>query len=236
MHRFQCGGGSVIFLGDMTARTNESWITELSSTGKPRDMALEELRGYLLKSLKAALGSWKSTLRGQYDTVVEDAVQEALLKILVNLDSFRGESLFTTWGAKIAVRTALTELRRKKWKDASLEKITEKVDGMLIDRRSYSDPVHGAMRKELMEVLGRIMTERLTERQRKAIKAVVFGGMPLEEAARRMDTNRNALYKLIHDARLKLKNALVEEGMTPADVLSKYGGVEVRFGGTETSL
>ena len=128
------------------------------------------------------------------------------------------ESQFTTWAAKIAIRTALTELRRKKWSDVSLEKITEKVDGMMVDRRSYSDPVHGAIRKELMEVLQRIMMEHLTERQRTAMKAVAFGGMPLEEAARRMGTNRNALYKLIHDARVKLKAALTEAGMTPAEV------------------
>ncbi|NOH03849.1 MAG: hypothetical protein HND47_18735 [Chloroflexi bacterium] len=35
------------------------------------------------------------------------------------MDTFEGRSLFTTWVHKIAIRIALTELRRKRWRDAS---------------------------------------------------------------------------------------------------------------------
>jgi len=45
------------------------------------------------------------------------------------------------------------------------------------------------------------------DRQRTAITAVMQD-MPLREVARRMDTNRNALYKVIHDARQKVKDTL----------------------------
>ena len=48
------------------------------------------------------------------------------------------------------------------------------------------------------------------------------GERSLEEVARRMDTNRNALYKLIHDARKRLLNRLADEGMTPDEVLSVF--------------
>jgi RNA polymerase sigma-70 factor (ECF subfamily) len=68
-----------------------------------------------------------------------------------------------------------------------------------------------------------IMMEELTEKQRTAISAVAFGGMPLEEVARRLDTNRNALYKLIHDGRLRLKRRLAREGMSPQDILASMG-------------
>lgn len=47
--------------------------------------------------------------------------QEALVKILDKVDTFRGESKFSTWAQKIAVRTALTELRRKRWENVSLQ-------------------------------------------------------------------------------------------------------------------
>jgi RNA polymerase sigma-70 factor (ECF subfamily) len=46
--------------------------------------------------------------------------------------------------------------------------------------------------------------------------------MPLEEAARRMGMNRNALYKLIHDARLRLKRRLEADGLTSQQVLSTF--------------
>lgn len=44
--------------------------------------------------------------------------QETLLRVLDQLDTFEGRSLFTTWVHKIAIRIALTELRRKRWRDS----------------------------------------------------------------------------------------------------------------------
>jgi hypothetical protein len=37
-----------------------------------------------------------------------------------------------------------------------------------------------------------------------------------------MGTNRNALYKLMHDTRLRLKRRLAQEGLTPEDVLAVF--------------
>jgi RNA polymerase sigma-70 factor (ECF subfamily) len=47
--------------------------------------------------------------------------------------------------------------------------------------------------------------------------------MPLEEVARRMGTNRNAMYKLMHDARQRLKKKMEAEGLSPQDVLAAFG-------------
>jgi RNA polymerase sigma-70 factor (ECF subfamily) len=52
--------------------------------------------------------------------------------------------------------------------------------------------------------------------------AVGVQGMPLEEAARRLGTDRNALYKLLHDARLRLKRRLAREGLSPAELLAVF--------------
>jgi RNA polymerase sigma-70 factor (ECF subfamily) len=46
--------------------------------------------------------------------------------------------------------------------------------------------------------------------------------MPMEEAARKMKTNRNALYKLLHDARLRLKKRLAEEDIRPQEALALF--------------
>jgi RNA polymerase sigma-70 factor (ECF subfamily) len=40
--------------------------------------------------------------------------------------------------------------------------------------------------------------------------------------ARRMDMKRNALYKLLHDARLRLKRRLASEGLTAQEVLAVF--------------
>jgi len=65
-----------------------------------------------------------------------------------------------------------------------------------------------------MQLIMKIMEEELSEKQLAALRAVAIRGMPLEEAARRLGTNRNALYKMLHDARLKLKARMMRDGMT----------------------
>ena len=44
-------------------------------------------------------------------------------------------------------------------------------------------------------------------------------GVPMDDVARHLDTNRNALYKLLHDARLRLRKAFEARGLTPDDLL-----------------
>ena len=47
-------------------------------------------------------------------------------------------------------------------------------------------------------------------------------GIPLDELANKMNMERNALYKLLHDARTRLKNRLAEQGLTPAEILATF--------------
>ena len=102
----------------MTKRTNTEWLELLS--GEPDETALLELRELLIRGLRYTLSSRLNT---NLDAIIEDFVQESLLKILDKLDTFRGESQFTTWAQKIAVRVALTELRRRRWRDTSLDEM-----------------------------------------------------------------------------------------------------------------
>lgn len=67
-----------------------------------------------------------------------------------------------------------------------------------------------------------MIAEELTDKQRMAMLAVMQGGMPLQEAAERMGTNRNALYKLLHDARQRLQKRMLREGLSPDDLLAMF--------------
>jgi RNA polymerase sigma-70 factor (ECF subfamily) len=64
--------------------------------------------------------------------------------------------------------------------------------------------------------------EELTDRQRQAIVAAGIHGLPLEEVARRMGTNRNALYKLMHDGRLQIKRRLAREGLSVEELFEIF--------------
>ena len=84
------------------------------------------------------------------------------------------------------------------------------------------DPEQRASQTMMLEMVDEMLKTDLTDRQRTALMAIMHGGMPLEEVARRMDTNRNALYKLLHDARKQMRNRLIEKGITAQEVLGVF--------------
>jgi RNA polymerase sigma-70 factor (ECF subfamily) len=205
----------------MQNRTNEEWLSDLR--GENQDLAIEDLRRVLTRGLIYALSSRIST---DLEAQVDDFTQDAVLRILDKMDTFRGESRFTTWAQKVAVRVAFTEMRRQRWKDISLEDLLPEDSGdftPLVLSDPSPDPEKLATQSQLLEMIDNIMSEELTNRQRTALLAVVQGGMPLEEVARRMDTNRNALYKLLHDARKQMRARMLEKGFTAKEVLAVFG-------------
>jgi RNA polymerase sigma-70 factor (ECF subfamily) len=200
----------------MTERSNDQWLAALR--GPRKNEVLADLRVVLVQGLKAALPRGTGV-----ESSVEDFAQEALIKILDNLDSFRGESRFIVWAQKICVRAAFAEMRRSRWRDVSLDEAIVRrgeSEGTSID--SPDNPERAATRATIMVQLRRFIDEELTERQRTALLAAL-GGMPLEAVADRMGTNRNALYKLLHDARKRLKKRMEAEMLSPHEVLSAFG-------------
>ena len=201
-------------------RSNEEWLTALRGPGQ--EEALSDLRVLLARGLGYALAGRVNVREAD----IQDFVQDSLLKILGALDSFRGESQFLTWAQKIAVHVAFTELRRRRWKDVSLENVTqgaeesEFIPETLADKRD--GPEKQAIQNDMLRAMRRIMTEELTEKQRQVLVAVQINGMPLQEVADRMHTNRNALYKLVHDARRRLKKRMMAEGMSPQEMMAAF--------------
>ncbi len=204
----------------MSTRTNIEWLADLR--GPDNAQAIADLRAVLVKGLTYALSS---RIKTDLDDMVQDFAQDALLRILDKIDTFRGESKFTTWAQKIAVRVAFTEMRRQRWKDISIEDLLpeESMDftpSVLAD--PSPDPEKRANQTMLAEMVHKMIAEELTDRQRTAMLAIMAGGMPLEEVAERMGTNRNALYKLIHDARKRMQQRLLARGMTPQEILAAF--------------
>jgi RNA polymerase sigma-70 factor (ECF subfamily) len=204
----------------MPDRTNLEWWEALQG---PDEAAMADLRAILLRGLRFALGSRP----GVTEDDLEDFVQDALLRILREMGSFRGESRFATWCQKVCVRVALTELRHRRWRDVSLQDVIEQAEAgdytpaLLAD--GAPDPEQQAIRRSMLATIERLIAEELTFKQRQAMLAVMQGGMPLQEAAQRMGMSRNALYKLLHDARRRLQKRMMREGLTPDDLLAIFG-------------
>lgn len=209
----------------MNSRSNESWLHDLSSPGGDREAALADLHAVVEKGLPYALSRWLSPDDPLFTPLVEEVTQETLLRVLDQLNTFQGRSMFTTWVHKIAIRIALTELRRKRWQDSSLDELVDNEDNpapesLMAD--PHVGPETSAERADMLARIHRILDEELTEKQRQALILLGLQNVPMEEAARRMRTNRNALYKLLHDARLRLKRRLAHEDLDAQEVLAAF--------------
>ena len=203
----------------MRQRSNAEWILALDGTGDEQAAALTELRTYLLRAalftLQRALhyvGHLESSALGQ---IAEDCAQEALTTIVQHLPEFRGESKFTTWAYAFAVNIALTAARRERWAPAAVDRIFEggeALSSLARDEDGSPDPERRALQVEMKAAIRDGIEQHLTFKQQQVLRALVFEEVPLDEIVRRWDSNRNAVYKLVHDARRKLKTHLESRG------------------------
>lgn len=205
-----------------TYDTNEEWVEALR---EPADeYAVDLLRKRLIQGLKPALSKYVDR---ELDQFVEDVAQDALLKVLDNIDTFRGDSKLITWAMKIAVREGLTELRRKKYDDLSIEDFKYPDDDGRNELTSMTfatdlpDPEEATHEQMVLQKVLDIINNDLTDKQRRVIKALMIEGHSVSVVAEQMNTNRNALYKLVHDARMKIKDKLKVEGIDPDTLFEK---------------
>ncbi|WP_417850950.1 RNA polymerase sigma factor [Thalassoglobus sp.] len=196
------------------------WVERLNSESTNRDEAITQLRAILIRGLQKALSS-----KGVDNAFVEDITQDALLRILDSLETFEGRSRFTTWAMAIAIRTAVSEMRRRHFKDVSLEQVINHDDGQVVELEdSDTVTVSATLDKEILYAnLRRLIESDLTQHQQTVIRALL-GGMPVETIADRLGTNRNAVYKTMHDARIKLKRAFESSGVSREDIQGILAG------------
>ena len=214
----------------MRRRSNGEWIAELDGADDVQAAALTDLRTHVLRAalftLQRALhyvGHLESSILGE---LAEDCAQEALTAILQRLHSFRGESQFTTWAYAFAVNTALVAARRERWAPVPLDHIPEAAESLRRpaddDESGPPNPERRALQTEMMAAIQDGIEQRLTIKQRQALQALVFEGVPLDEVARHWNSNRNAVYKLVHDARRKLKSHLMTRGFDVKEILDLF--------------
>lgn len=215
----------------MADRSNEEWIVALQAEGQAAQAeALADLRRRLQRGIYFYLSQDRSDLRGlaaqELAQMAEDMAQDATLRVMDNLANFRGESRFTTWANKIAIRLTISDLRRARYRDFSLDELTADGDLLPASRLagpSSPTPEKVAERDDVLERIEAALQEALTERQYQALVAVALKGIPMDVLAERMGTNRNALYKLIHDARRKLKTHLESQGISTDYMMNLFG-------------
>jgi len=199
------------------AKESKDWVANLRSAGEVQTTAIEQLRKFLVRGLRSSFAG-----KGVDEAFCEDIAQETILKVLDKLDQFEGRSKFTTWAMSIAIRRAVSELRKKRYKNVSLSQLSagEQLQIEVPDSQAEL-PEEAEQRRRILLKLQELIASKLSEKQRVALQAVL-DDLPGEEIARQTGSNRNAVYKLIHDARKKLKHELEMSGYDAALVRSLF--------------
>ena len=200
----------------MSTVNQDPWVHRLKADDITREEAIQELTDILIRGVTA-------TCRNRYGNKVsaEDVVQDALLKILDKIDAFEGRSKFTTWAMTIAVRVAINEMRRKHFRDISMNDLLS--DSMQFEISANPDPSFGQEEEKIgvLTKLRELIESRLTEKQKDAVHSLL-NGMPVEVFAEKTGSNRNAVYKLIHDARVKLRQGFEQAGYQAEDIKALF--------------
>jgi RNA polymerase sigma-70 factor (ECF subfamily) len=163
-------------------------------------------QGYRLDSLGA----------DDYESIAEDLAQDSLVIIMRQLDTFRGDSRFTTWAYRIVINLVAEHFRRRAWHQR-----LDRFPAEGTDRAGGEEgPSQVAESREVWAVIEHVINHELTARQRHALVGRIFEEKPLVVLAEELATDKDNVYKLIHDARKRLKRALAAEGLADLEVRS----------------
>ncbi len=212
-------------------RTNLKWLNDLNAAGTVQEAAIADLRDILLRAslyfFSRNLGDFGGLSRDEILQRAEDCAQDALIGVLKHLSDFRGDSKFTTWAYKFAINNALMAARRERWKGVSLDELADTGDNSLIewvmrDKSEKIAPEQSALQDEVRGIIRNMIQEELTDKQRQVLHWMVFNEVPMDEVVRQMGSNRNSVYKLLHDARRKLKSGLQARGFEVAETFALF--------------
>ena len=221
----------VIIKSMPNVRSNQEWLHDLRSDGTIQDAAITDLRELLLRAalyfISRNLGDFRGLDRDEILQRAEDCAQDAMIAVMNHLSDFRGDSKFTTWAYKFAINIALMTARRERWKRVSLDELASSDENNFLERlmQDVSDvvtPERSTLQVEVQNIIQEVIDRDLTDKQRHVLVMMILNDVPLDEVVRYLGTNRNAVYKMLHDARRKLKSALTERGFEVSETLNLF--------------
>lgn len=200
--------------GGRLDRDSRTWISELQAEAPARDAAVARLHALLLRAARFEVARRRPHLphlRGEeLEDIALQSAADALLAVLAKLETFRGDSRFTTWAYKFALLEAAVALRRRAWQG---REVTLDPDRWPLISDTGSSPEDDAEASELLGAVRDAVLVALTPHQREVLVAITLDGVPVDVLAERLGSTRNALYKTLHDARRKLRAHLAAEGL-----------------------
>jgi RNA polymerase sigma-70 factor (ECF subfamily) len=193
---------------------SRAWVSDLSVEGSAGERARRRLHELLLRAARFEInrrrGSHPHLRGGDLDDLAHQAAGDAMLAILGKLDTYRGDSRFTTWAYKFALIEAAVKLRRRAWQG---KEVPIEPEHWAVLAGSGQSPAASAEGHELLGTVAEAIETVLSRHQRQVLVAIALNGVPIDVLAERLNTTRGALYKTVHDARKKLRAHLAEQGL-----------------------
>jgi RNA polymerase sigma-70 factor (ECF subfamily) len=194
------------------------WVRALGETGAAREAALARLHELLVRIARgeAARRGPRLAITGpELDDLAYQAAADALVAITGKLGQFRGESRFTTWAYKFVIFEVSAKVGRHFWRHPAVPLDAEQWERL--PARFGADPAHQAEWRDMAAAVRRAVDTELTSRQREVFVSIVVNGVPLDTLVVSLGSSRGAIYKMMFDARRKLRAALAANGYLPGD-------------------
>ena len=194
------------------------WLGALAGTGPQREAALTRLHEMLVRIARAECrrrGSRLQITGPELDDLAYQAAADAVMAITRKIGQFRGESRFTTWAYKCVILEVSAKIGRHFWRNPPVPLDAEDWD-TLPDRFGF-DPAHQAEWQDPLAALRRAVDTELSPRQRQVFVAIMVNAVPLDALAIELGSSRGAIYKMMFDARRKLRAALAANGYMDYD-------------------
>ena len=194
-----------------------SWLSRLAAVGGERQIAERELYARLVGIALAEVRRRAATtpVTGpELDDLAHQAAGDAMLAILAKLGGFRGESRFTTWAYRFVILEVSAKLGRHYWRNPPVA--LDAAQWERLPDRLGLDPEQYVQAAGMLIEARRVVDEELTAHQRRVFVAIVVDGIPMDALAVRLGLDRNAIYKVMFDARRKIRRVLVANGYLKA--------------------
>ena len=200
-------------------RASRRWVEQLDPDHPRHEHAAAKLHDVLQRAATHELhrrrGQLKALSGPELDDVAQQCADDAMMKILARIDGFQGLSRFTTWAYKFVIFEVSSKVARHAWRrhpPSAEEPMWERLPDILTPK-----PSDQAERREQLAALVNAVHEDLTPRQREVFVAIALNDVSIDVLALQLDSNRNAIYKNLFDARRNLRASLAAAGYPLSD-------------------
>lgn len=194
---------------------SRAWLEGLRASGAARAAALARLHDLVLRAAYAEAGRrrhlYPEIAGAELDDLCRQAADDAVVAVMGKLDGFRGASRFTTWAYGFAILEISVKLRRHTWRGGSIPTADDDATWNRVAARAATAQAR-LESAELLDALRRAVADELSPRQREVFVAVALNGVEIDVVAAQLQSTRGAVYKVLHDARRKLRSRLEREG------------------------